>query len=418
MSAVVIEGGCPLTGELSIQGSKNAALPILAASILVNGTTRIKHCPKISDSFCMIEILKVLGCQISWEGMELIINAENIDKTAVPDYEAGRMRSSVILLGALLGRKKEAQIAYPGGCSIGKRPIDIHLLALEKMGAELSVKDSGITGKIKKVKEVEITFSYPSVGAVQNCILASVLSETVVTLKNCAREPEITELCRFLNQAGAEIKGVGTDTIIISGVKELQEITYQIRGDRIAAGTYLAAGAITYGRITVKEINPSEISAILKVFVEMGCNVKQYHSAVCISKKPEGFRSISYLRTAPYPGFPTDMQSVIMCMAALADGISIISETVFEDRLKTAYELMKMGANITVDQNKAIIQGVHRLHPAEVCAMDLRGGAALVLAALATEGTSRVKGYSYVERGYEYFAETICLLGGHMRKDS
>ncbi len=398
MSSIIVHGGHPITGEMKIQGSKNAALPILAASILIHGITVIKHCPKITDVFCMIEILKQLGCQISWEENSTLI----IDS------------SSITLLGALLGRKREAFIPYPGGCSIGKRPIDIHLTVLKELGIEIEQTEKGVYAKKTKAPSGKVMLSFPSVGATQNAVLASIYSDSQVILKNCAIEPEVTELCYFLNQAGAKIEGIGSKTLIIHGVSRLQEVTYEIRGDRIAAGTYLAAAVMTRGSLTVKKIDPKELSSVLELYQKMGNFVKVYQDAIFLDASKRKYLEALNVTTEPYPGFPTDMQSQVMSLMTIANGKSEIIENVFEDRFKTAAELNKMGAEITIEENpkRALIQGVKQLSKAEVIAPDLRGGAALVIAALQAEGETKIENAFYIERGYEDIVGTLRDLGG------
>ena len=415
MSSIIVHGGHPITGEMKIQGSKNAALPILAASILIHGITVIKHCPKITDVFCMIEILKQLGCQISWEeGSTLIIDSSSIEKVRLPLEEAGKMRSSITLLGALLGRKREAFIPYPGGCSIGKRPIDIHLTVLKELGIEIEQTEKGVYAKKTKAPSGKVMLSFPSVGATQNAVLASIYSDSQVILKNCAIEPEVTELCHFLNKAGAKIEGIGSKTLMIHGVSRLQEVTYEIRGDRIAAGTYLAAAVMTRGSLTVKKIDPKELSSVLELYQKMGNFVKVYQDAIFLDASKRKYLEALNVTTEPYPGFPTDMQSQVMSLMTIANGKSEIIENVFEDRFKTAAELNKMGAEITIEENpkRALIQGVKQLSKAEVIAPDLRGGAALVIAALQAEGETKIENAFYIERGYEDIAGTLRDLGG------
>ncbi len=415
MSSIIVHGGHPITGEMKIQGSKNAALPILAASILIHGITVIKHCPKITDVFCMIEILKQLGCQISWEeNSTLIIDSSSIEKVRLPLEEAGKMRSSITLLGALLGRKREAFIPYPGGCSIGKRPIDIHLTVLKELGIEIEQTEKEVYAKKTKAPSGKVMLSFPSVGATQNAVLASIYSDSQVILKNCAIEPEVTELCYFLNQAGAKIEGIGSKTLIIHGVSRLQEVTYEIRGDRIAAGTYLAAAVMTRGSLTVKKIDPKELSSVLELYQKMGNFVKVYQDAIFLDASKRKYLEALNVTTEPYPGFPTDMQSQVMSLMTIANGKSEIIENVFEDRFKTAAELNKMGAEITIEENpkRALIQGVKQLSKAEVIAPDLRGGAALVIAALQAEGETKIENAFYIERGYEDIVGTLRDLGG------
>ena len=363
----------------------------------------------------MIEILKQLGCQISWEeNSTLIIDSSSIEKVRLPLEEAGKMRSSITLLGALLGRKREAFIPYPGGCSIGKRPIDIHLTVLKELGIEIEQTEKEVYAKKTKAPSGKVMLSFPSVGATQNAVLASIYSDSQVILKNCAIEPEVTELCYFLNQAGAKIEGIGSKTLIIHGVSRLQEVTYEIRGDRIAAGTYLAAAVMTRGSLTVKKIDPKELSSVLELYQKMGNFVKVYQDAIFLDASKRKYLEALNVTTEPYPGFPTDMQSQVMSLMTIANGKSEIIENVFEDRFKTAAELNKMGAEITIEENpkRALIQGVKQLSKAEVIAPDLRGGAALVIAALQAEGETKIENAFYIERGYEDIAGTLRDLGG------
>lgn len=414
LSSLIITGGVPLSGEVKVQGSKNAALPLLAASLLIKGTTILEHCPNISDVACMLDILKAVGCTVLREEETIIIDAQVLKQTSVSKKEAEKMRSSISLLGALLGRASQARIPLPGGCSIGKRPVDIHLAALRSLGAEIEENEE-LYARLKKCESKEIRFPYPSVGAVQNVILASVVSDAVVVMKNCAREPEVEELCTFLNQAGANIQGGGTDTIIVYGVKELREIRYTIRSDRIAAGTFLAMAAATKGSVTIQGINPFELSAVTEVFAKIGCHVKLYTDAICLEAY-KGIRGIPFLKTMPYPGFPTDMQSQVISTLICAKGNSVIRETVFENRFGAAIELQKIKADIRINKRDqlVVIHGRDKrcLCPAVLQAPDLRGGAALVIAALIVEGTSTIKHMEYVERGYENISGVIHALGG------
>lgn len=415
MSSICIEGGYPLSGCLKTQGSKNAALPILAASVLHKGITRLVNCPRISDVESMIEILDKIGCLVAWEDKTLVIDATNITSYDISDEYTKRMRSSFILLGALLGRKKKAIIAYPGGCSIGARPVDIHLKALEKLNVSIVEEENRIIASTKKVQGNTIRLSYPSVGATQNCILAAVCGHGTTEIYNCAKEPEVVELCKCLNQMGAKIRGLGRGTIRIDGVKKLHDIEYEISADRIVAGTYLTAAAITKGEITLTHMEPFYLTSLLEVLIRSGCQIKQYMDAVELSaRNMSHIKPIDLIKTGPYPEFPTDMQSQVMSLLMLAEGTSIIRETVFEDRYKTAYELEKMGANITIEGKNAVIQGVPCIKGARVKAYDLRGGAALVIAGLAAQGRSYIEGFSYIERGYEGLCESLEKLGAHI----
>lgn len=414
MSSLIVAGGRPVSGEIWVQGSKNAALPLLAASLLIKGTTVLEHCPDISDVACMLDILKEVGCTVLRDRQTVIIDAKQLKQSTVPKHMAEQMRSSISLLGALLGRENRAQIPLPGGCSIGRRPVDIHLKALRGLGAEIEEGEE-IYARMADCKDAQIVFPYPSVGAVQNVILASAVSDAQVVLENCAREPEVEELCLFLNMAGADIRGGGTGTITVHGVKSLHEVRYTVRSDRIVAGTVLAMAAATHGSVTVRGIEPSELSPVTEVFEKIGCQVRCHEKEISL-KAVGDLYAIPLLETMPYPGFPTDMQSQLMSVLIFAKGNSMIKENVFENRFGAADELLRLHADIEVDHQArlAVIRGRDRksFRPASMTAPDLRAGAALVTAALAVEGTSVIHKSEYVERGYENMEQLIDTLGG------
>lgn len=414
MSSLIVTGGRPISGEIWVQGSKNAALPLLAASLLIKGTTVLEHCPDISDVTCMLDILKEVGCTVLRDRQTVIIDAKQLKQSTVPKHMAEQMRSSISLLGALLGREASAQIPLPGGCSIGRRPVDIHLEALCTLGAKIEEGEE-IHARLSGCNNARIIFPYPSVGAVQNVILASAVSDAQVILENCAREPEVEELCLFLNLAGADIRGGGTGTITVHGVKSLHEVRYTVRSDRIAAGTVLAMAAATQGAVTVRGIEPSELFPVTEAFGKIGCQVRCYEREISLRADRELY-ALPFLETMPYPGFPTDMQSQLMSVLIFAKGSSTIRETVFENRFGAASELRKLHADIEVDHHAqlAVIRGRERKSfcPASMTAPDLRAGAALVTAALAVEGTSVIHKSEYVERGYENMAQLIDTLGG------
>ncbi|TCT16858.1 UDP-N-acetylglucosamine 1-carboxyvinyltransferase [Natranaerovirga pectinivora] len=408
-----IAGGNQLKGEIKVQGAKNAVLPVLAGVVLNRGTSRIKNCPKILDVECMIKILKEVGCKVQWEGDVLIIDSKNINTSIIPEKYVREMRSSIILLGSILGRMKSVKISFPGGCSIGTRPIDLHLKALKKMNVEVVEKSGYIECKTSKIIGNKINLDYPSVGATENIMLAAVLSEGETYISNAAKEPEIIELQSFLNKMGGNIQGAGTDEIIIKGVSQLHDVEFTIMPDRIVAGTYLAAAAITNGEIHLKNTINQHFSSATSKLIEMGCYIREYSDSIYL-RAPERLKAVDLIRTQPYPGFPTDMQSQFMSLLTNCDGTSVITETIFESRFKSVGELMKMGANIITEGRSAIIKGPTKLNGAEVFAKDLRGGAALIIAALSAEGVSIIKDVQHVLRGYEDVVGDLKSLGATM----
>ena len=419
MSSIKVIGGGELKGEIKIQGSKNAALPIIAATILNQGVTILKNCPRILDVFHMISVLKELGCVAKWEDNTLIVDTTEVTSTRVSEGSVQKMRSSILFLGALLGRNHEVSIAYPGGCSIGKRPIDYHLDSIKKMNVsqEFLGEDKGIIHcHTDKIIGTDIFLKFPSVGATQNVILAAVLAEGVTRIFNAAREPEVTQLCNYLLDAGARICGKGTAFIEIEGVDRLHDVEYTLSSDRIVAGTYMAAVATTKGDVILNDAPIHEINSVIRVLDKIGCNIKTGNDYLRIrcDKRPLPYE---ILKTKPYPGFPTDMQSQLMTVLSLADGKSIISEEIFESRFQNVKELTKMGAKITIDKSKnmAIIIGVKNLEGAVVKAHDLRAGAALVIAGLGALGTTIVKDTTSVERGYEDICRDLSSIGANVR---
>jgi UDP-N-acetylglucosamine 1-carboxyvinyltransferase len=415
MSSIRVIGGGKLKGEIKIQGSKNAALPIIAATVLNQGITILRNCPRILDVFHMINVLKELGCAANWEGNTLIVDTTSITSTKVSEGSVQKMRSSILFLGALLGRNHEISIAYPGGCSIGKRPIDYHLDAIKKMNVnqEFLGEDKGIIHcYTDKIMGTDVFLQFPSVGATQNVILTAVLAEGVTRIFNAAREPEVLELCNFLASAGARVCGKGTAFIEIEGVKSLHDVEFTLTSDRIVAGTYMAAVAAAGGDVVLQDTPVGQIESVIRVLDKIGCNIKTTDKYLRIScdKRPVPYEM---LKTQPYPGFPTDMQSQLMTVLSLADGKSTIIEEIFESRYQNAYELNKMGAKITVEEaeNRAVISGVRHLKGTVVKAQDLRAGAALVIAGLVAQGTTIIREASSIERGYEDICRDLNSLG-------
>lgn len=417
MESFEITGGIPLYGEVQIQGSKNAALPILAAAVLIEGTTVLYNCPRIIDIMYMIQILESLGCVVSWEDTHILrIDASNITGTVIPESSANKMRSSITLLGSLLSRKKSAEMPYPGGCVIGDRPIGMHLHALTKMGVVIETEESRLYASADRLTGAEVRFQKNSVGATENAVLAAVLAEGTTHITGAAKEPEITELCLFLKNAGADISGIGTDKLIINGVNRLKETVYRIAPDRIVAGTYLFAVAATKGAAVLKETPAGQLAGVLSVAREMGIAVKEEADSLFIDAT-DGIRAVPYVETKEYPGFPTDLQSVLLSALSLAEGKSIVKETIFDARFRTAGELQRMGAEIRIDEteNTAFLTGVPKLTGTDVYAKELRGGAALAVAGLAADGVTAVHNLYYIRRGYENIERDLRSLGGNIR---
>ncbi|MCI9134630.1 MAG: UDP-N-acetylglucosamine 1-carboxyvinyltransferase [Lachnospiraceae bacterium] len=410
MEYLEIEGGKPLCGQVRIQGSKNAALPILSAAILNRGRTVLHHCPRIQDVKEMCKILTELGCRIGWEGDSLWIQADTLDSFVISKYHAEKMRSSITLLGSLLGRLGQACIPYPGGCVIGERPIDLHLKGLEQMGVQVKRTEEQVEAQSTGIQGARIFLSFPSVGATENLLLAAVLAQGTTWIEGAAREPEILELCRFLEAMGACIEGAGESCIRVMGVKELHDAEYTIASDRIVAGTYLMAAAACGGEAALLQAPLSHMQEILPVLRGMGASFT-IEPDMLVIRAPERCRRVENLHTAPYPGFATDMQSPLLAALCRAEGTSRLTENVFEARFKIVEELQAMGAQIHVENNTAVVQGVSQLQGCNVEAKELRGGAALCIAAASARGTSRIYGCQYIFRGYEDIIGDLKSLG-------
>lgn len=412
MGEYIISGGRQLSGEIVLSGAKNAALPVIAASLLTKGAI-IHNCPRLSDTFVCADILKEIGCSCYFTENVLICEPYGLNSCSISKELCGKMRSSVTFLGALLGKCGCAEIYCPGGCALGSRPIDIHLDALRLMGVKVGEEGSKIVCKGKPCG-TDITFRYPSVGATENIILAAVLADGITRLKNCAREPEITELAAFLNAAGADIKGAGEYEIVINGVKSLSRCEYTIMCDRIEAGTYLCTAAATGGELFIKGLKAELIKPVTDALSQCGCIIKNGRKQIYIDAPGRLCGGIN-LTTAPYPGLPTDMQAQLAAVLCCAEGESHIKETVFEARNRHIPELKKMGADIECKDGSVFnIKGVEKLKGAELNAPDLRGGAALITAALAAEGISKIKNAHYIRRGYESIEEKLRAVGGEI----
>ena len=409
MSSYIIQGKTKLEGEVNISGSKNASLPILAATILNAGTTKLYNVPNIHDTQKMLEILELLGCKIKKKENKIIIDSSKVKKHEIPEHLMREMRSSVVLAGSLMGKHKTAIFSYPGGCDIGARPIDLHLKAFEKLGINISENYGKIECKCDKIVGTKINLDFPSVGATENTILAACLGEGTTTISNAAREPEIIDLQNFLNKMGAKIKGAGTNVIEITGVNSLKDVDYNIMPDRIEAGTFLIAGAITGGNIIINHVSSTCIEPVIHKLEEANCKIKIEKNSIEL-QAPKRLKAVD-IKTMPYPGFPTDMQSVFGACMTVAKGTSVIIENIFENRYKYTQELIRMGAKITIEGRTAIIKGTKRLQGTKVKATDLRGGAAMVIAGLVAHGITEVEDIHYILRGYEKFDKKLSELG-------
>ena len=417
MEKIIIEGGRRLNGEITVHGAKNSALPILAATVLTTKRTVIHNCPMLTDVSAAINILRHLGCKVTFENDSVVVDASAITCSDIPDTLMREMRSSVVFLGAILARTGKASFSTPGGCEIGLRPIDLHLFAMSRLGASINEEygklececPNGLIGD-------EIILSFPSVGATENAMLAAVLAKGTTTIINCAREPEISDLADFLNGCGARISGAGEGTIVIEGVKTLGGTEHIVIPDRIEATTYMAAAAITQGKVKLSGIIPAHIGPVIPMFEEAGCDIIIKGRTLSISAPPR-LKRIKTIRTMPYPGFPTDAQAPIMAMTTVADGTTLIVENIFESRYKHVSELLRLGAKIKVEGRMAVVEGVPCLYGAPVTAGDLRGGAALVVAGLAAKGITQIDGVCHIDRGHADFEKNLTLLGANIRRD-
>lgn len=415
-SPIRIEGGNPLCGRVHIQGSKNATLPILAATLMIPGKSIIYNAPDITDIYYMTKLLECSGCVVTKNENCIMVDASDVKEYRFPGTFVKKMRSSVILLGAMLGRLGEAGIDYPGGCVIGERPIDIHLMALRKLGADIQIEGNYIHAMAKELVGTDIVFPFPSVGATQNVILAAVNAKGTTKIHNAALEPEVTELCRFLNKSGADIEVVNNDTIVINETSQLAETEYKVCSDRIVAGTYLFAAMATKGEIILEEAPIDQMSETLKVVKSMGGmideNLEEHKLTLNV---PRHITNLDYIETAVYPGFPTDLQSPLLVAACKAEGMLVLRETIFNSRFKVIEELKRMGADIYCCDDTAVINGASKLTGRNVIARELRGGAALVIAGLAAGGITIVSESAYIERGYEDIVRDLSLLGAKLQ---
>ncbi len=412
MQYYIVKGGNKLEGEVFSSGSKNASLPILAASILNKGKTYLKNVPNIHDTKIMYQIMELLGVKIYQEEEYIVVDSTNIYSYEIPDNLMRQMRSSVILAGAIIGRCKKSKFSYPGGCDIGVRPIDLHLSAFKKMGINILEEDGVITCDADKIIGNTITLDFPSVGATENIILAATLSEGTTYIKNAAMEPEIVDLQNFINKMGGNVVGAGTKEIKISGVDNLKTTKYEIMPDRIEIGTLLCATAITKGNVIVKNVMIEHLIPLIYKLEEIGCEIELKDKSIHLKAKDR--LNACNIKTMPYPGFPTDMQPIIASVLGISKGTSIIIENIFENRFKYLAELKRMGAKVTIEGKTAIIKGIRKYNATSVEATDLRGGAALLIAGLNASGTTEISNIKYILRGYENIDEKLNALGANI----
>jgi UDP-N-acetylglucosamine 1-carboxyvinyltransferase len=411
----VITGGFRLEGSIRINGAKNACLPVLAATVLNKGISEIYDVTYLKDVEVMLEILNFLGAVVEREGYYIRIDTSNLSPKEIPEELMRKMRSSIFLMGPLITRFGKVRLSYPGGCDLGPRPIDLHLKGLRMMGANLTEEHGFIEAHCDKLKGCNIHLDFPSVGATENLMMAAALAQGVTVIRNAAKEPEIVDLQNFINNMGGSVTGAGTDTIKVVGVEKLNSVKHTVIPDRIVAGTYMVAAAITGGQVKLKNIILEHVEPIIAKLRESGCVIETNGDSLTVNG-PKQIQSIDIIRTLPHPGFPTDMQAPIMALMSIANGTTMLTETIFENRFKHVDELRRMGADIKINGRAAVIKGVKSLTGAAVEAKDLRAGAALVIAGLAAEGTTIVDGAQHIERGYENIDKNLTSLGAHIKK--
>ncbi|MBP2635140.1 MAG: murA1 [Firmicutes bacterium] len=413
MEKFIVRGEVQLCGNVRVSGAKNATLPIMAATLLCSGISVIHDVPYLRDIQAMQDILTLLGAKICRQDHTMLIDTSNVCKAEIPEHLMREMRASVFLMGPLLGRFRKVRLSYPGGCAIGPRPINLHIKALEKIGAIVDESYGFIVAEAAELTGGEVNFDFPSVGATENAMMAAALAKGTTIIRNAAREPEIVDLQVVLNKMGAKISGAGTDTIRIDGVSRLFPAEHTVMSDRIEAGTFLMAGVITRGDIVVENIIPEYLFSVTDKLQDIGAQITAGSDYIRV--KAGELRGVD-IKTLPYPGFPTDLQAPMLSVVTIAKGTSIITETIFENRFKHVDELTRMGAKIKVEGRTAIIRGVQKLTGAIVAAPDLRAGSALVLAALAAEGTSEIEQVYHIERGYENIDKKLHALGANIIK--
>lgn len=420
MERLIIKGGKPLQGRVNISGAKNSILPLMAASLLAEGIHQFTNVPRLRDVFTMQKLLKHFGIPSQIEENTLTLTTHNLTPTEAPYDLVKTMRASVLVLGPLLGRFGKAKVSLPGGCAIGARPIDLHLEGFKKLGAQIEIEGGYVVARAKKLVGAEIHFKTVTVTGTENLMMAASLAQGTTVLKNCAREPEVPDLAQYLNKMGGRIEGAGTDTITIEGVTDLKAAGHRAIADRIEAATFLIAGAITGGAVSVVNCPASFLSAPLRHLQECGCTVqineKNGKPEITLSV-PNGLKATDII-TAPFPGLATDLQAQFMALLSLAEGTSVITETIFENRFQHALELKRLGADIELQGNQAVVKGVQKLSGAPLMATDLRASASLILAGLAAEGTTQVDRAYHIDRGYERIEEKLKNLGANISRES
>jgi len=412
---LIISGGNRLQGTVKIDGAKNSALSIMAATLLTKDVCILRNVPRLTDVDIMTKVIRKLGVKVEWkEDNNLYIDSDNFNNYEAPYELVKMMRGSILVMGPLLARLKRAKISLPGGCAIGARPVDYHLKGFEALGAQVEVEKGYIEAKVDTLKGAEIYLDFPSLGATENIMMAACLAEGITKIENAAKDPEVVELGHFLNKMGAKVKGLGTDLIEIEGVKKLHGVDYTIIPDRIEAGTYMIAAAITGGNVLIEKADPLLLKPLIVKLEEAGVRIELEKSLIKVTG-PDRVKAVD-IKTLPFPGFPTDMQPQFMALSCVAKGTSVIIETVFEKRFTHIGDLIRMGADIKVEGHSAIIKGVKKLSAAPVMASDLRGGAALVLAGLVAEGTTELSRIYHLDRGYVNLEEKLTSLGADIKR--
>ncbi len=417
MEYLRVTGGNRLDGSLKIASAKNAVLPIIAAALLSEEDILIKNCSALSDITAMMKIIRSTGGKAEYDGNNILINCRNSNPALIESDLTGKIRSSIFIMGPILARFKHAALSYPGGCEIGLRPIDLHIFGLKKLNVKIREENGHIICDGSDMKSAEIDLDFPSVGATENIMMAAVFLNGKTTIRNAAREPEIVDLADFINSIGGKIYGAGTDTLVVEGVKKLSGGEYTPVPDRIAGCTFLAACALTGGDVYLENLRSDTVNAVTEKLMRAGCELTRGYDFVRIRSSGK-LKAIHKVETQPYPGFPTDMQAPLVAMLTRANGCSVMVENLFENRYKYTVQLNKMGAKITVKDRIAVVKGVNKLHGTSIKSEDLRGGAALVIAALAAEGESIVTGVSHIDRGYYKIEDDFRSLGADIKREN